>query len=736
MANTSDSKSKRHGSITVTVVDSGAMGGVVGDAFVGLYHLGQSGTLTPANFDPARWHPGTRERHAIGRTGSDGRHTFTGLPAGHYVVMYEHYAPDAAGTGLGSYAHCVKVGPGCAEAVCFDLPLKATLTDYFTPADPAGCAQTTVGNCMHVGVGFAGDNLAALQPHVTLRPPRGATLVAGDPYSYTLPLRHAGVQEVAMSLQYARLPAFSSAGATSPSGTAGAAHPAAGGTATAAAGAALAGFPSSSAAGYHLAREIDVAPREPMPIVGNVNVSMTRTETEPTADLRLWAAIRASTENMSFVNYLRFMDQLFCKQDNSSAPKLAKDVYHALLHKRFLPFTDTDAYRVMKAATEAFVIVNCGVFTGDGDIHNDPVLADLAGYLDRRDLPKPGPELYREDVDGIKMLPYLAIIRRKLPDVAFNQPGMHHHGQGMDLCEGFVQEKLSNPCLLELIWSYWHEEGMLVQTMNTITRRFQNVRGPGTPDPLANLEVNPLRPLNNLIWGYIQDEQHRLTVARRNYEYDHHYGLRLDGRAVQNFRPADTRSKFIEGFHHLLRLCTVFYRQDDDTTVKADAFGVLNALKELHLLISQGAHSQFGDLPPTARTEMLMQQWLLARPEFRDFLPTRVMVAYPEPWMDRVDAMKSIQGWTDTSVMHFHNLAVFGEQIVLSIRYGAWSVVFEPTQAFNFARFWRPQVQGYIHAYRAATGVDLSIDARNPVAEATLPSVLLRQRLAQQARLA
>ena len=79
----------------------------------------------------------------------------------------------------------------------------------------------------------------------------------------------------------------------------------------------------------------------------------------------------------------------------------------------------------------------------------------------------------------------------------------------------------------------------------------------------------------------------------------------------------DTRSKFLEAFHHLLRLCTVFYKQDDDTTVKADAFPVLNALKEVHLILSQGAHNQFGDLPSTARIEMLMQQWLLARPEFR-----------------------------------------------------------------------------------------------------------------------
>ena len=112
-----------------------------------------------------------------------------------------------------------------------------------------------------------------------------------------------------------------------------------------------------------------------------------------------------------------------------------------------------------------------------------------------------------------------------------------------------MQEKLRNPCLLELIWSYWHEEGLLVQTMNAISRRFQNVRGPGRPDPLSNMEVNPLRPLNNLLWGYIQDEQHRLTVARRNGEYDHDYGLQLEGRAVQAFRPADTRSTFIEAFH-------------------------------------------------------------------------------------------------------------------------------------------------------------------------------------------
>jgi hypothetical protein len=277
---------------------------------------------------------------------------------------------------------------------------------------------------------------------------------------------------------------------------------------------------------------------------------------------------------------------------------------------------------------------------------------------------------------------------------------------------------------------------MLVQTMNSILRRFQNVQAPGERDPLANLEIDPLRPLNNLLWGYAQDEQHRLSIVRRNHEYEHHYGLRLHGKAVRETRPADARSKFLEAFHNLLRMAAVFFKQDDDTTVKADAFPVLNALKELHLILSQGAHNQFGDLPSAARIEMLMQQWLLARPEFREFLPTRIMVAYPEPWMDRVDAMKKLQGWTDTSVLHFRNLALFGEQLLLGIRWGNWSDVQDPVQAFNWLRFFRPQVQGYSHAYRAVTGVDLSAETTASAVDATLPSVLLQRRLAMQQRTA
>jgi hypothetical protein len=481
----------------------------------------------------------------------------------------------------------------------------------------------------------------------------------------------------------------------------------------------------------------------PTAVEGNISVGLRRTTSRLTEDVPLWIGIRKSTDALSFERYFEFMNWVFCNDPRERPFHAARPAEQMAMFdsRRRLPFTDTDAYRNIKVATEAFVMANCGVFSEidrfDAQYIIDQVVVPTSpGRL------RQAAERYLEPVDGISspgVIPYLAIIRRKLADQRVKVTDIGDVMLGInrdqvDACYGLLRRKLSCPCLLELLWSYWQEEGMLVQTMNALARRFQNVRSPGGNDPLANLEIDPLRPLNNVIWGYIQDEQHRLSVVRRNYEYDHHYGLRLAGRAVQDPRTADSRSKFLEAFHTLLSITSNFYRRDDDTTIVADGFPVLNGLKEAHLILSQGAHNQFGDLPSTARIEMLMQQWILSRPEFREFLPTRIMVAYPEPWMDRVDAMKKLQGWTDTSVLHFRNLAIFGEQVLLSIRYGAWAGVNDPVQATNWARYWRPEIQGYMHAYRSVTGVDLSVDVTNARIDATLPSVHLVHRLEDQRR--
>jgi hypothetical protein len=216
--------------------------------------------------------------------------------------------------------------------------------------------------------------------------------------------------------------------------------------------------------------------------------------------------------------------------------------------------------------------------------------------------------------------------------------------------------KLRCPPLLELIWSYWMEQGMLVQGLNALTLRFQNRRPIGR-DPLARCDISPLRPMNNIFWGYVQREYDRLTVVRRAYEYDHHYGLRLDGNAVPRLKPADSRSQFIEAFHRLLADANRYYRTSMDTTMNADGFPMLNSLRELHLVLAEGAHNQFGDLPTTARTEMLLQQWILARPEVRDFLGGRPGVPYPERWMPHLESMRQMMGWNDTTIRHDRALA-------------------------------------------------------------------------------
>jgi hypothetical protein len=65
--------------------------------------------------------------------------------------------------------------------------------------------------------------------------------------------------------------------------------------------------------------------------------------------------------------------------------------------------------------------------------------------------------------------------------------------------------------------------------------------------------------------------------------------------------------------------------------------------------LAEGADNQFGDLPWTSRAEMLTMQWILTRPEMREFLRGRAMVPYREPWMRQVDTTKRLQGRSDTS---------------------------------------------------------------------------------------
>jgi hypothetical protein len=474
----------------------------------------------------------------------------------------------------------------------------------------------------------------------------------------------------------------------------------------------------------------------PIPVTGDLDVTLQRSGVGPTNDQALWVAIRDRTNALRFENYARFIRDVFCAPPESDdLPRTVRRSVQNLRRRNLAAerlHHGVDAYQLLKTATEIFLILNCGVITdrqtGErrGSIFIDRYDADQEeGRLGRRlDIDAVSSKLENYLQDG---LPY---IRRVLGGLTREE--VERLDGALPFCDTLVSGNPFDPCLLELIWSYWHEEGMLVQAINTISLRFQNKR-PSDRNPLTQLELSPLRSLSNLLWGYIQDEPFRLTVARRAYEYSHHYGLSLVGKAVPAMRPADNRSKFLEAFHSLLRQVAIFYKADADTTVIADGFPILNGLQEVHMLLAEGAHNQFRDLPWTSRVEMLIQEWLLSREEMKDFLRGRAMVPYKEPWMGQVDTLRRLLAWGDTPVTHFRDLGVYGEQILLSIRYGDWVDVNDQDQAKNWARYWRPEIQGYIHAYRSATGVDLgTTEMAQPKVDSTLPSIHLQRRLAQQ----
>jgi hypothetical protein len=439
---------------------------------------------------------------------------------------------------------------------------------------------------------------------------------------------------------------------------------------------------------------------------GRVGVRLERTATPETPDQGLWFAIRNRTQAISFEPYRAFIDRVMGEGYDFHTP-LGNGVLDPMLREFRSRRHGVQAYELLKVATQVFLLLNCGVkITEEHFRQRDNFTFDWAfKKLD-------------EYLGESRQLPYL----KRVIEAAF--PWLERDGMRYGSVLGGIHE----PCLIELIRDYWFEEGMLMQTMNAVTRRFQNVHAPGQHDPLANLEIDPLRPLGNILWGLSQDLQ-LLSVRRRTYEYMHEYGLTLYGKATASVRPADTRSKFLEAFHNLLYLCSVFFKEDNDTTVIADGYPLLNALKDVHLILAQGAHNQFRDLPWTVRAETMVQEWILAQPEVREFLQSRMMVPYKEPWMPQVDTMKTLQRWSDVTVTQFRDLGVYGEQIVLSIRYGDWIADINEDHAKNWARFFRSDIQAYLHAYRAATGIDLT----NPdTVDATLPAIHLQKRLAIQ----
>jgi hypothetical protein len=93
--------------------------------------------------------------------------------------------------------------------------------------------------------------------------------------------------------------------------------------------------------------------------------------------------------------------------------------------------------------------------------------------------------------------------------------------------------------------------------------------------------------------------------------------------------------------------------------------------------------------------------------------------------------MKALQGWDNTSISFYRDLAVNGEKIILGIRYGNWTNVSSRDHATNWADAFRDAIQRYIHSYYTVTGIDLSAPTVNinPEVSALLPGLHIYRRL-------
>lgn len=428
--------------------------------------------------------------------------------------------------------------------------------------------------------------------------------------------------------------------------------------------------------------ELLVSEPEVRTVGGHISVKMERTDSVPTLDEALWATIHECSQAIGFERYHHYIRRVFELDDRGVVP----NEFSQRLTE--LGARGVGSYRTLRDLTELFLVSRCGP-AAIGDRFDDNPLVAFANP-DRRRAREEIDERLREYLHHGEF-PYI----ERVVNAAY--PWLDRDARGFD---HLIRRMFRQPLLIEL----WHEmcleHGMMMRTMDAVCDRFENDLKPGENDALMGYELTPLWGLSDFFWDWIKHEPTRLSQKRRVQEYEHEYGPTSLGRSIADLRPADVRNTFPAAFTNLLNLCEIFYKEDNQTTVIADAFPVLVALREVHRILAMGAGNAAPQLTFAARVETLMTQLMLAQPELGDFLRRRKMVPYDEAWMGQVDAMKDLQGWGQPSISHYRDLAVYGERIVLSIRLGDWTAGDEDN-ARNWLRHHRNAIKRFNFARNA-----------------------------------
>lgn len=288
-----------------------------------------------------------------------------------------------------------------------------------------------------------------------------------------------------------------------------------------------------------------------------------------------------------------------------------------------------------------------------------------------------------------------------------------------------------DPFAIELIYNYWLEEGYTIATMRAIIERFKNLPGKRT-QKLMHLTINPLYNISTALNTVVRMQRsgELMPMDDRNREYQNHYGYSLS--CYKNIQVLDTRSKFQAAFSKLLSTSMRYYRQAEDNTITPDAYPVLLCLQELNIILAEGSVNQSVEMTLDARAELRIYQNILANDNIGEFLRHRPVVPYADPWMGRVDAMKSIQRWSDISIRIYNDLAENGESILLSVRLLDWNNDMVTDDAITWLGIYENQIKTYVNRYQSVTGVNLSADGpKNDQRAGVMPGILIRQQMLQ-----
>ena len=102
------------------------------------------------------------------------------------------------------------------------------------------------------------------------------------------------------------------------------------------------------------------------PPPNTVQVTMDRTNIPPTPDQALWVVIRNSSNALGYQNYASFIEPIMAGLGRK-APQLslrASEEFRHIDRRVQLTFQDAEPYRLLKVATEVFMMANAGVAIG------------------------------------------------------------------------------------------------------------------------------------------------------------------------------------------------------------------------------------------------------------------------------------------------------------------------------------------------------------------------------------